>query len=249
MQTRQLDKHIPVWKGAKIILKGSWPGASRVVKLARERPVVVRGFAENMTLFQQIENDANLVKLQNNDKLMVKKTVHESKDKDSLPLFDHSTKVPRTLNQFLEVYQNHGKPQVYKLVAHGENYDVAKVDSDRSSYEAEDGDPFGGKMRSILPRIAQDHSSAAMKDDETLDPGGHFLAISTAMRESGLECHNVALFISGRTVTTGLHFGKRKGAFILCLLAPPSARARSQLSAMIPISFSSGVSDFHTIEP
>jgi hypothetical protein len=212
MNTRRRNERGPSSQQAQVFQKGEWPTATEVAQLAQDVPVVLRGFGNNMSLVQKLETDAYLATLNINEKLTVKKGVHESGDPNALPAFDHASTTGLSLSDFLAVYRKPSTMVPY-LAAYGENYDVAKVDTDRASYLPKKRDPFRGELRSILPRVAKDSSPAAVNDDERLDPRGHFSAVCSALKEEGYQCSNVALWFSGRPVTTPLHYGKKLPSF------------------------------------
>ena len=206
MNTRRRNERGPSSEQAKIFHKGEWPKAEELAQLAQDVPVVLRGFGEHMSLVRKLGTDAFLARLQVKEKLTVKKGVHESGDPNALPAFDHASTTSLTLGAFLAIYQKNSSMVPY-LAAYGDNYDVATVDADRASYSPKKSDPFRGELRSILPRVGKDSSLAAVKDDELLDPGGHFYGTCAALKEEGFTCSNVALWFSGRPVTTPLHYG------------------------------------------
>lgn len=214
-QTRRLNKRALSSQQTQVFEHGSWPDAADLAQLLGDGPVVLRGFGQSMPLVQKLETDEFLAALKCPAKLPVKKGFREAGAPGALPAFEHAGTTGQTLSDFLAVYQKHSAAVLY-LAAYGENYDVAEVDANRLGYAPKQKDPFRGALREVLPRVAKDLSQAG--EDAALDPGGRFFAVAAALAAAGYACCNVALWFSGRTVTTPLHYGTRarRGSLFLC---------------------------------
>jgi hypothetical protein len=209
-QTRRLNKRALSSQQTQVFEPGLWPGAEELAQLLDDGPVVLRGFAQDMPLVQKLDTDDFLAALHCPDKVPVKKGFREAGHPDALPAFEHAGTTGQTLDEFLAVYQKISAV-VHYLAAYGENYDVAVVDSNRLAYTPKKNDPFRGPLRRLLPRTAKEPSAAAADEDAALDPGGRFCALAAALDVRGYSCCNVALWFSGRPVTTPLHYGNARG--------------------------------------